>query len=272
MADNNSRPVNFFKPESPHAKANALLVACSVILWAVLVFGFQFLLVALNKPTPEPAYGKYTEVWPAILSDSATDEQNRQFAQSVLMVLGKNIAVKEPHKQVLKTALSVATIHLCGNESELWGEYLSVYDRLKTHKVGSHDIPDAELETLFAKRDRVIGLLSVKLGLADTPGTATGFNRLMADLLPFSLVSVPKEEMTSAWKVTLPPIMDLYLIHNRNVLTDTTFLGFPFHYWYTSQFLLIMFVMICLVYGLLIDRINRKYNFVEDREPEPTAK
>ncbi|MFC1670672.1 DUF4212 domain-containing protein, partial [Spirochaetota bacterium] len=58
----------------------------------------------------------------------------------------------------------------------------------------------------------------------------------------------------------------LYLIHNRNVLTDIKFLGFPFHYFYTSQLLLIMFVLICLVYCIATDRIHRKYGFIEEKE------
>ena len=53
--------------------------------------------------------------------------------------------------------------------------------------------------------------------------------------------------------------MRLYLVHNRSVLTDTRFLGFPFHYFYTAVFLLILFVGLCWVYCVRIDYFNRKY-------------
>ena len=100
--------VNFFKPASPHAKRNVLLISLSVIIWAAAVFGFQFLLIALNEPTPEPALAQFEEVWPSEVSSAMNVEEGmpsvetrQQFADSLLMVLGKNIAVKEAHKKLL---------------------------------------------------------------------------------------------------------------------------------------------------------------------------
>jgi putative solute:sodium symporter small subunit len=57
--------------------------------------------------------------------------------------------------------------------------------------------------------------------------------------------------------------MELYLIHNRSVLTDTIFLGFPFHYFYTAVFLLILFVGLCWLYCVRTDMFNKKYG-IED--------
>ena len=57
--------------------------------------------------------------------------------------------------------------------------------------------------------------------------------------------------------------MGLYLIHNRSVLTDTKFLGFPFHYFYTAVFLLILFVGLCWLYCIRTDMFHKKYG-IED--------
>ncbi|MCK5295960.1 MAG: DUF4212 domain-containing protein, partial [Alphaproteobacteria bacterium] len=58
-------------------------------------------------------------------------------------------------------------------------------------------------------------------------------------------------------------IMKLYLVHNQNVFTDAKIFGFPFHYWYTAQFLLILFVGICYFYAKKIDKLHEEYDFVE---------
>ena len=86
----------------------------------------------------------------------------------------------------------------------------------------------------------------------------------MANLLPTSLVPVKLDELSSDNKTALPGIMKLYLIHNQCSLTNFKFMGFPFHYWYTAQFLLIMFVLLCLIYDVITDRENKKYGFVEE--------
>ena len=57
--------------------------------------------------------------------------------------------------------------------------------------------------------------------------------------------------------------MDLYLIHNSSPL-NFKFIGFPFHYWYTAQFLLILFVLLCLIYAVIIEKVNKKHEFPED--------
>ena len=48
--------VNFFRPSSAHARANMRLIVTLFVVWVVAVFGFQFLLLALEKPPPEATY------------------------------------------------------------------------------------------------------------------------------------------------------------------------------------------------------------------------
>lgn len=232
MTDEVKYNVNFFRPLSAHAKANTKLIVVLASIWAVGVFGFQFLLMALNEPTPEPAYATFERVWPAIESDAQADiPTHQEFSRCVLYVLGKNIAVKDADKAILKTALS-------------W----SVMTSLSQNVYGqSFDASKAGIE-----------LATTAIGLGDGE-----FDEIMIDLLPTSMVEVEGGALPADVKEALPGIMELYLVHNRSALTDTPFLGFPFHYWYTAQFLLILFVLLCLIYALITDRMNIKHEFVE---------
>lgn len=226
--------VNFFKPHSPHAKANTKIIIILASIWAVGVFGFQILQMVISKPTPEKNYTVFESVWPKIVNNSgATQEDRQQFSRVILSVLGKNVAVKAPHKDILKKTFS-------------WNVYTMMPDTVQAVlKTG----PTAELYPLVKE----------KTGLADG-----GMDKIMADIIPYALVKVESAELSADCKKTVPEIMKLYLIHNQSALTDFTFIGFPFHYWYTAQFMLILFVMLCLVYALVIERINKKYGFVEE--------
>jgi|AVFP01.1.fsa_nt_gi putative solute:sodium symporter small subunit len=233
MSDHDSYNVNFFKPKSEHARSNRNLIATLAIIWAVAVFGFHFLMMFLNTPTPEKTLTYFNAVWPQVQADSTATVENRQtFARSLLMVLGKNIAVKEDHKKVLKEALSWTVFHL--QTDSMQAMFLAD--------------PDAA----------AIQQAALSIGLEDE-----GFDKLMKDLLPTSLVKVENTTLSATTRADLPGIMSLYLVHNQNVFTDTQFLGFPFHYWYTAQFLLILFVVLCLIYAVMLDKINVKYKIEE---------
>jgi putative solute:sodium symporter small subunit len=91
-----------------------------------------------------------------------------------------------------------------------------------------------------------------------------GFDKIMRDLVPYALVRLEESGFPQACREELGGIMNLYLVHNQNALTDFRFLGFPFHYWYTAQFLLILFVFLCVIYASAIQKANEKYDFVEE--------
>lgn len=42
-------------------------------------------------------------------------------------------------------------------------------------------------------------------------------------------------------------------------LTDATFFGFPFHYWFSGQFLIVWFILLCLVFNLFIDQLTERH-------------
>ena len=81
---------------------------------------------------------------------------------------------------------------------------------------------------------------------------------------PWKIVIGDKNlSLSSEEKEKLPQIMNKYLIHNRSVLTDTTFIGFPFHYFYTAVFLLILFVGLCYIYAKKVESLNLQFG-IED--------
>ena len=234
MAQNEQYNISFFKPLSDHARGNKKLISRLALTWAAAVFGFHFLLIFITTPTPEKTLADFNSVWPQAVEDtSAPVEMKQTYAKSLLMVLGKNIAVKENHKTVLKEALS------------------SVVYSMQ---------PDSLKELFTAEPgEEAVQTAAVSIGLA-----ADGFDKIMRDLLPSSLVKVQNASLKTDTKNSLPEIMELYLIHNQSFLTDFRFLGFPFHYWYTAQFLLILFVLLCLIYAVSIDKLNKKHNVVEE--------
>lgn len=234
MTENNTYDFNFFKPLSGHAKANRKLILILAAIWAFAVFGFQFVLILLNEPTPEKSYNVFESVYPQVLEDeNAAIEMKQDFAKSIISVIGKNIAVSDQHKEVLKNVLSWTVISM-QNDS---------------------------MKNIFRNElnDEAYALAANSIGLKPE-----GFDKIMIDLLPSSLVKVDFDELKEEYKTELPGIMKLYLVHNQNALTDFKFLGFPFHYWYTAQFLLILFVILCLVYALVIEKMNIKHDFVEE--------
>ena len=203
MSNNEEYNVNFFKPMSDHARTNKKLIATLAIIWFCAVFGFQALLIILNEPTPEPAFTTFQTVYPEIVNDQEVSlETKQQFSRSLLSVLGKNIAVADVHKAILKQALSATVVSMLPDPID-------------------HTIQSGATEEFIDATKNSIGL------------TEEGFDKIMIDLLPFSLVQVESGQLSEGVKEALPGIMELYLVHNQNVLTDFNFLGFPFHYWYT---------------------------------------
>ncbi|MFH1729144.1 MAG: sodium/substrate symporter small subunit [Pseudomonadota bacterium] len=87
---------------------------------------------------------------------------------------------------------------------------------------------------------------------------------LEVKLLPFFIITNVSKELCQESMSAVPSIMNLYLTHYQSFLTDTRFLGFPFHYWYTAEFLLILFVALCFIYCKATDKINKKYSAHDD--------
>jgi putative solute:sodium symporter small subunit len=42
-------------------------------------------------------------------------------------------------------------------------------------------------------------------------------------------------------------------------LTCRTIFSFPFEYWFTGQFLIVWFILICFLFNLMVDRLTERY-------------
>jgi len=210
--------VNFFKPRSKAAKANTRLISILVVIWAVAVFGFQFLLIGLGKPVEEKTLTDFRVLWPKVQASPAESEL-QSFAKVLLYTLGKNTTVKEDDRDLMREALAV-TINLLNPEAQ----------------------------TADAAAD--------KIGLGNA-----GFDPLLKDQLLFHFTNSSMNNYTGL--TALPEAMEKYLIHNRSFLTDTTLFGFPLHYFYTAWFLLVLFIVLCLIYARAVDKMNARLGIEE---------
>jgi putative solute:sodium symporter small subunit len=49
-------------------------------------------------------------------------------------------------------------------------------------------------------------------------------------------------------------------VAGKSFLTETTFLGFPFHYWYSAQFCIILYIFLCWWYCKFIDKLEAEHS------------
>ena len=245
----NDYHISFFKPTTAQAKWNRNLAIKLILIWAVAVFGFQFLLRAIEKPTPEQAYIQYEKVWENILEENASVEEMQLFANSSLSVLGK-IFIKPNEKELLSNAVSWVTYQLADSvEKEILINKTKAFELLKTEITSISDPAYLEAKNSLSQ------VASTILGLQNSDPRI--------NVISLSLVSNEMELFKAESKNMIPAIMEKYLIHNQSFLTDFKFLGFPFHYFYTAVFLLILFVFLCWLYCVRVDKMNVKLGIEE---------
>ncbi len=247
--DHNGYHISFFRPTTPRAKVNRNIVIWLASIWAVAIFGFQILLRVLEKPTPEPAYTSFQQVWGSVENGTANTLELQDFGRATLSVLGK-IAISSQEKAVLDNALSWSVYSLTPDSMKL-----SLTNTIIAFEKIRNETSNILNPNYIAARNRLGNELSPVLALAS--------NDVRTKILPLELSVTSIEGLSTETKATLPSIMEKYLIHNQSFLTDVKFLGFPFHYFYTSIFLLILFVGLCWVYCVLVDRLDKKLKTVE---------
>ncbi|MBW2100756.1 MAG: DUF4212 domain-containing protein [Deltaproteobacteria bacterium] len=247
MADSKEYEINFFTPKSPFAKDNTKIIAWIVIIWALAVFGFHFLMKAIEKPTPEPAYITYESVWENVKSNTATDIEKKDLAKVYLTLLGKYIELRD--NPVLKKALTSTIYDILPAEEKM--------AFVEATQVLSGNLDDFELLLNAVKKFPE----GIKQNIIDALGLSNdnGFNNLLANVIPYGLLPFDGAPLDKENMDTIPVLMDKYLIHFQSGLTDTKFLGFPFHYFYTSVFLLVLFCGLCWYYCVAIDKIMDKH-------------
>ncbi len=237
---------SFFKPSNKRTKANRNMVIWLVSIWAVAVFGFQILLKVLEKPTPEPAWVTYESIKGSVFSEDATPEDYRKFARINLRVLAK-IFITPEERETLQKSMSWAFFNLAGEEKE---QILA--DEIRRFEAVEDTTTDVMNPGYHNARLRLQAYAAPMLGLQESDARIR--------ILPLELRNDYPPRLSQEHITKLDNILEAYLIHNQSILTDTVFLGFPFHYFYTAVFLLILFVFLCWLYCITADSLNKKYN------------
>lgn len=252
----NNYDFNLFKPVSLYGRRNRNLILILGTIWFVAIFGFQILLLIFQKPTPEKSLITFESVWDNVKSGQATEQGKKDFVNSLIAVAGKS-SVKPADKKILMNSIS-------------WSVYNMVSDSEKV--ILSAQIK--ELATVKEKLSAATGeeytnlksnLQSIKAAINAIANEKTGVDPTnnKAAILPYSL-NADYKALTASDTEALPKMMKLYLTHNQSFLTDTKILGFPFHYFYTAEFLLILFVGLSLFYSIRITHLQKKFSIKEE--------
>ncbi len=240
--------ISFFKPTTLQARKNRNLILKLFIAWAVAIFGFQVLLRILEEPVPEDALIEFTGAWENIESGNATDSDYKTAAKSMLQVMGK-ITLEPEEFAVLKDGVGWSLSELYP-DSDLHDLQKDVR-HLNSLK---EQITSLQDERYLEAKELIISKAAPVLDI--------GENTLLAQILAIGLDD-DLQDISEESKSKIPGIMSLYLTHNRSVLTDTVFLGFPFHYFYSAVFLLVFFIGLCWIYCYKTDKLHTELNFLE---------
>jgi len=236
--------ISFFNPTTELSKRNAKLSIILLVIWTFAIFGFHIFLRIIEKPTPEIAYTSYENVWQSVKSGNASVSENQIFIKSALSVVGK-LLIKDTDKDILNKAITYSIFNIANNEQkDLLKEKMNAFYSLKDVSISDVQYIKSKLEfTEIAASIISVDLYSIE-----------------AKLLPFSIKDIEEAKLDTD---KIEVIMSKYLIHNQSFLTDMKFLGFPFHYFYTSVFLLILFVALCWIFCFQTDRLYQKLGIEE---------
>lgn len=227
--------INFFQPKTAFLKDNIRIIAICIVIWAVAVFGFHIWLKAIEERTPEPAYTVYEQVYPKLKDGTATSQDNISIAKIYLGLIAKSIALQksEPLKEAFTAAVYAAM----------------PYDQQESFKL----VADQAATDKSADVTSILNLLGIEQDV------------VLKGAIPYALAPMADKTL-SATAPEIPGIMDKYLIHYQSFLTDAKIFGFPFPYFYSAIFLLVLFNLICLVYCYVIDGVMKKHGMEGEDE------
>jgi len=247
---------SLFLPRNLHGRKNRNVILTMLVIWTVAVFGFQFLLRAIEKPTPEKSLTVYETIWPLTATTSIGEIDYKSLLNSLVLVKGKN-TVKPEDQKILAAAISTITFSVIPDDirSAVLSEVKEI-NTLKSQLPGAKDQQFLNIKSsILEKGNRIAEITSAYSGFKSGSLEQKIFINSLSDTYPALL-----SDMSLS---ALQQIMKLYLTHNQSVLTDTKFLGFPFHYFYTAVFLLILFICLCIIYNILVERRLEKEGIVE---------
>ncbi len=247
---------SIFRPRNLHGRKNRNVIFSMLLIWAAAVFGFQFLLKGIQEPKAENSLILFETVWPSALKGDIVPDDARTLLATMIHVKGKNI-VKPADQELLNSAISSMMYGIISDtvKTQITG-VLADTRKLKSELATARDQVYLDIKSeINIQSGRLISLLE----------PYTGFNpvSLEATILINSLKEDYPQTLADESLTRLPAVMKLYLTHNQSKLTDTIFLGFPFHYFYTAVFLLILFITLCIVYNVLIEWRLKKEGIVE---------
>ena len=247
---------SLFKPRNLHGRKNRNVILAMLLIWAVAVFGFQILLRVIEKPTPEKVLADFNSVWPEAITKDLTSVNYKTLLNSLILVKGKN-TVNPDDQKILSESMSIITFGVIPDslKSAALGK-ISKIKMLKSQiaQTKSQEFLDIKSSILELERD---------LSKITAPFTGLTPGSLEEKIITASLTDKCPATLSDISLSRLPEIMKLYLTHNQSFLTDTIFLGFPFHYFYTAIFLLILFIGLCIIYNVLIEWRLKKEGVVE---------
>ena len=240
--ETNDYHISFFKPTTARAKANRNKVIYLVSIWAIAIFGFQILLRVIQEPTPELEYTRYSEVWEAVKAGDASQTELQTYGKAALHVLSK-VFVEDSHRAILDNELNGVLFVLADSLQQVTlADQIREFNELKATTI---DVQDP----IYLKAKMELGLTAGEVLGLDDRAVRIRILPLELDNELFKTLSVSED---------VPKVMSKYMIHNQSFLTDFTFLGFPFHYFYTAVFLLILFVFLCWLYCVRTDKMEDK--------------
>jgi len=222
----------------------------------VAIFGFQLLLLLFEEPTPEKTLITFESVWENVKTGKATEQEKKDFVNALVDVAGKS-SVKPVNKTVLDNVLTWYVYGMVSDrEKVILSEQIKELVSIREKLVKASDAEYSRLQSdLITIKTTINSITNEKTGIDPTNNKEA--------ILPYNL-NAENKEPSAADLEALPKIMKLYLTHNQSFLTDTKILDFPFHYFYTAEFLLILFVGICLFYSVRITQLQKKFSIKEE--------
>jgi len=241
--------ISLFKPTTERARANRNMVLWLVSIWFVAVFGFQIVLRIIEKPVPEENLVRFRTAWTNYQAGNISPEDYSAIAHAGLNVIGKN-NLTTGEMESMKTAVSWSLYNVI--PSEMREELVGDIGEFEVISAGTDNISD---EKYLQQKNKLTEKYSDFLGI--------DAGDIRKSLFPLALRSENISNPGEKQELLIAGVMKKFMVHNQSVLTDFKFLGFPFHYFYTAVFLLILFVGLCWVYCVKTDAMNKKLQISE---------
>ena len=150
---------SLFTPAYFSWKKNRNVILSMLVIWAVAVFGFQFLLRLVEKPAPEKSLVMFESAWPSVTSAEIRSDDYKTILNSLVLVRGKNI-VKPVDQKILSEAISCTFFTLVPDSIRtLIIENITEIKSLKDELIKSRDKEYLDLKISISEKNKNIAFL-----------------------------------------------------------------------------------------------------------------